>query len=164
MLVLKNMDIEKFIENYDEEDLLKVMFDWNGKHADKFVDKNMLFREQVLEVFKKEKSIFSLELIAALYEAETEFARQAWGVNPVVSELAQTLLEKGRTKYVVEYLKGLYRGMDAFIQARQIELSENCLNELLVYCKQRSENDSFPNTEQISVLTEFVEYKLAEKH
>ena len=158
------MEIEEFVKNYSEDDELEIMFAWNGKHADDFKDENMEFRLAVLEYFKENRGVFPVTLIAALYDAETEFAREAWGVNPVVSLLAEDLLERGREAYAPIYLKGWYRGMDAHIQSRQIELSDECLKDLLSYSKGRQENDDFPNKEQAQLFIEFLEYKINNAH
>ncbi|RDH41218.1 hypothetical protein B9G39_29330 [Zooshikella ganghwensis] len=115
----------------------------NGKHADGFEDENLEFRQEVLEYFKKNYSMFPVPLIAALYEAETEFAKEAWGVSPAVSLLAQEMLERGRSTYVPIYLKGWARGRDAHIQSKQIKLSKECINELISYSNGRQENDDF---------------------
>ncbi|MDP5138727.1 hypothetical protein ORJ04_22535 [Rheinheimera baltica] len=158
------MNIEDYVKNYTEEDELKILFAWNGKHGDDFMDENLKFRREVIKYFESGMAIFPLSLISALYDAETEFAKEAWGVHPVVSKLAKELLERGGSKYVSTYLKGWARGMDAHLQSKQIELSENCINELIKYSKLRKENDEFPNKQQAELFIEFLEYKLAQKH
>ena len=158
-----HMEIENFVKSYTEDDLLKIMFDWNGKHADGFEDHNIEFRRCVLEYFKEHMSSFPIQLIVDLYEAETQLAKEAWGVNPIVSDLAQELLERGRAKYVVEYLKGLGRGMDAHIQAKKVELTDECLNELINYCENNRSTGVFQNEGQLDILIEFFQWKLQEK-
>ncbi|MFZ3193087.1 MAG: hypothetical protein WA154_07760 [Moraxellaceae bacterium] len=154
------MNIKEYVKNYREDDELEIMFAWNGKHANGFEDENFKFRREVLDYFKSHKGTFSVSLIAALYDAETEFAKEAWGVNPVVSLLAQELLERGREVYASTYLKVWGRGMDAYIQSMRIELSKECINDLINYSKSRKENDDFPNKEQAELFLKFLEFKL----
>lgn len=158
------MNIEEFVKSYSEDDELRILFAWNGKHAEHFVDENMSVRKEVLKYFELHPKECPIELVAALYGAETEFAKEAWGVNPVVSLLAQEMLERGRSKFVAEYLKGWARGMDAHLQSKQIHLSEECIQELIAYAKGRNENDEFPNSEQTQLFIEFLQYKLQSKH
>lgn len=154
------MKIDEFIKNYSDDDELKILFAWNGKHADDFFDENLEFRREVLRYFEKYPKEFSVELVGDLYNAETAFAKEAWGVHPIVSLLAQEMLERGRSKYAPLYLKGWRRGMDALIQSRQIELTKECLQELILYAKSRKENDEFPNKEQAQFFLKFLDHKL----
>ena len=151
------MNIEEYVNNYSEDDELEIMFAWNGKHADEFDDENMEFRRSVLEYFEDNPKAFPLALVAALYDAETEFAKEAWCVNKVVSLLAQEMLERGRAKYASTYLKGWARGMDAHIQSTRIELSQGCIQDLIGYCNGRKEDDKFPNKRQTALFAEFLQ-------
>lgn len=158
------MNIEEFVKYYSEEDELKIMFAWNGKHSEEFLDENMPFRLELLKYFESRPDECSIELVAALYCAETEYAKEAWGVNRIVSLLAEQLLERGRSKYASEYLKGWGRGMDAHIQSKQVQLSMECIQELISFAKSRKEKDEFPNSSQAQYFKEFLESKLESKH
>lgn len=136
---------EAFFENYDPSWEDKVSFAWNGKHAQEFVDSNLEFRRQVCELFKAHKSQASLPLIAALYTAETKCAKEAWGVNRVVSELAQELLERGGIPYLETYMNGVGRGMDAGMESGRIELSPGRCQELITHCEAQLALQSLSN-------------------
>lgn len=123
-----------FVREYTPQAENKIAFAWNGLHANELVDANMQFRQEVCDCFEDEKDTFSLPLIAALFKAETLFAKEAWGVNGVVSELAQELLERGGVGQLDVYLAGVQCGMDAFMEAGNITLSKPRCQELLDRC------------------------------
>lgn len=149
--------IIEFVNNFKADDAVLIMFDWNGRHAEEFIDRNLDFRRQILNYFIGHKSEFCLYLICVLYEAETEFSREAWAIHPVVRDLAQELLEGGRTKYVKEYLLGMGCGMDAYICVRIIKLSAASRKELLQYCDTYSpETDGFPSYEVVEIFKDFL--------
>ena len=149
--------IIEFVNNFKADDAVLIMFDWNGQHSKDFVDRNLGFRRQVLDYFIEHKSEFCLDLICVLYEAETELSREAWAIHPVVSTLAQELLERGRTKYIKEYLLGMGCGMDAYICVRMIKLSAASRKELLEYCDTYSlDTDGFPSHEVIEIFKGFL--------
>lgn len=149
--------ITAFVNHFKADDAISIMFDWNGQHSKAFLDRNLDFRRKVLGYFIEHKSEFCLDLICVLYEAETEFSREAWAIHPVVSVLAQELLERGRTKYVKEYLLGMGCGMDAYICVRMIKLSTASRIELLEYCDTYSpESNGFPNYEAIKIFKDFL--------
>jgi hypothetical protein len=127
--------VRDFVRTYSPEAEPQIAFAWNGKHADEFSDANMRFRREVCDFFDEDKAAFPLPLIAALFKAETLFAKEAWGVNQVVSRLAQELLERGGVEYLDLYLAGARCGMDAFMETGNITLSKHRCQELLDQCK-----------------------------
>lgn len=126
--------VRDFVRTYTPQAETQIGFAWNGKHAGEFVDTNMQFRQELCDCFEEEKDTFSLTLIAALYKAETLFAREAWGVNSVVSELAQALLERGGVEQLDVYMAGVRCGMDAYMESGNIRLSKPRCQELLDRC------------------------------
>lgn len=133
------MDIAAFVVGYGPADEDRVRFAWNGKHAEAFEDRNQVFRRAVCDHFRLHPTKTPLPLIAALYTAETEFAREAWSVNRVVSALAQEMLERGGTEYLDVYIAGAGRGFDALLESARISLSPARCRELTALCEQRRE-------------------------
>lgn len=152
------VDIRSFIQNYTEEDLLEIMFAWNGKHAHDLRDDNLELRRKILDRFSEAPDEFPIELVRDLFEAETEFAREVWAVNPIVSNLAQALLERGAEKYVADWIKGLSRGMDAYCQSMQIELSVETAEKLHSYCTKIENRSIFPNEDAAEHIIKFFEH------
>lgn len=126
--------VRDFVRNYSPEAEPRVAFAWNGKHAAEFIDSNLQFRTEVCAFFQDDKEVFSLALVAALFKAETLFAKEAWGVRRVVSSLAQELLERGGVQYLDLYLAGARCGMDAYLETGNITLSKHRCQELLDQC------------------------------
>ncbi len=126
--------VRDFVRNYCLEAELQIAFAWNGKHADEFIGSNMQFRKEVCDFFEEDKAACPLPLVAALFKAETLFAKEAWGVNRVVSSLAQELLERGGVEYLDLYLAGARCGMDAYMETGNITLSKQRCRELLDRC------------------------------
>jgi len=106
-------DVAKFVTNYSGADEDRIRFDWNGKHAEEFVDRNMDFRESVREAVLENVSSAPLVLVRDLFRAETQFSREAWGIVDGVWELAECLLRRGGTAYLDDYLEGKHQSFDA---------------------------------------------------
>ncbi len=113
-------DSDKFVKHYaTAEDRQRIVFAWNGKHAEEFHDANYEFRQQVLEVVLSDIRTVPIELIRDLYDAETALAKEAWGVyTEAVRALAEELLTRGGPAFVEDFLAGkIGRGMDAYCAA-----------------------------------------------
>lgn len=107
------MDVTSFIAAYTSADEERIRFDWNGGHADEFVDRNMQFREAVREAVLLDTSNTPIELIRDLFRAETRCSREAWGIVDGVGDLAAALLTRGRFDYLDDYLEGKFQSFDA---------------------------------------------------
>jgi len=127
--------VSDFVRTYTQEAEPRIAFAWNGKHAAELIDANAQFRREVCKYFEDDAKACSLPLIAALFKAETLLAKEAWGVNRVVSRLAQEMLERGGADYLDHYLAGARCGMDAFMETGNIALSRSRCQELLEKCQ-----------------------------
>ena len=107
------MDVASFIESYTGADEGLIRFDWNGKHADGFVDRNMDFRGLVREAVLVNVAAVPLTLVRDLFRAETQCSREAWGIVDGVSDLAEGLLRRGGVEYLDDYLEGKFQSFDA---------------------------------------------------
>lgn len=105
--------VAEFIAAYTDPDEGRIRFDWNGKHAEGFDDRNMDFRELVREAVLADLSSAPLALIRDLFRAETQCSREAWGIVDGVSDLAESLLRRGGTEYLDDYLEGKFQSFDA---------------------------------------------------
>lgn len=107
------IDVLTFIERYTPADEHRIRFDWNGKHAEEFVDHNMEFRDVVRETVLTNLVTTPIELIRDLFRAETEFSREAWCIADGVGDLAESLLRRGGVQYLDDYLDGRFQSFDA---------------------------------------------------
>jgi hypothetical protein len=136
---------QEFIDNYAADDFPKIKFDWNGKHADHFVDKNIDFRNQVCEQVLNQLDKAKLELIRDLYLEEANCAKEAWGVSKRFKLLGQELIKGGKSEYIMDYLTGASRSMDTNMMSADIQIDKAQAKELYDYLKERlkTEKDEF---------------------
>jgi hypothetical protein len=107
------VDIAAFIANYTAADEPRIRFDWNGKHGDDCVDRNMDFRDEVREAVVQDIAAAPLALIRDLFRAETQFSREAWCIAEDVGVLAESLLRRGGVDYLDDFLEGKFQSFDA---------------------------------------------------
>lgn len=107
------MDVAAFIAGYKSTDEARIRFDWNGKHAEVFVDRNGKIRKAVREAVLADVSAAPLELIRDLFRAETQFSGEAWGIAEGVGVLAEALLRRGGPAYLDDYLEGKFQSFDS---------------------------------------------------
>src|SRR4051794_22177657 len=100
-------EVAEFIRSYTKTaGGVRIRFDWNGKHAEGFVDHNLEFRAAVRDAVLADVTSAPLELVCDLFRAETQFSREAWCIVDGVSVLAETLLRSGGPAYLDDYLEG----------------------------------------------------------
>lgn len=107
------MDIAAFIAGYTSVDEAHIRFDWNGQHAEKFVDRNMAFRGPIREAVLADVTSAPLELVRDLFRAETQCSREAWGIVFGINVLAKAMLRRGGVEYLDDYLEGKFQSFDA---------------------------------------------------
>jgi hypothetical protein len=105
--------IDAYINNYKTTDEAQIRFEWNGKHASDFDDKNMKFRQSVRLAVLANLDKAPIELIRDLFKAETEFSVEAWSIVAGVEKLAEAMLRRGGEQYLDDYLIGRSRSFDA---------------------------------------------------
>jgi hypothetical protein len=93
----------------------RIRFDWNGKHSEGFVDRNMEFRGEVLQAVLRDVVAAPIDLIRDLFRAETKCSREAWGIVDGVGQLAEQLLRRGGPTYLDDYLEGKFQSFDAHL-------------------------------------------------
>ncbi|MGH1437823.1 MAG: hypothetical protein ACRBG0_25520 [Lewinella sp.] len=135
------MEIKEFIINYTSSDFDRIKFDWNGKHGDDLEDPNMDFRINVCECVIKDFSIAPDELILDLYEELSKSSKETWGVYRNYHLIAQEVLNRGRVKYLVNYLKGATQSFDTIIASGRVKLEEEEKREIIDHVESRRDND-----------------------
>jgi hypothetical protein len=91
----------------------RIRFDWNGKHAEGFIDRNMEFRNVIREAVLADVAVCPIELVRDLFRAQTQCSREAWGIVDGVGVLAESLLRRGGPTYLDDYLVGKFQSFDA---------------------------------------------------
>jgi len=130
------MDAETFVRSYSNDSAGLVRFAWNGEHGDGFADANLDLRRRVLAVVLTHLDAAPLDLLRCLFEAETQFAQKAWGVNRDMHILAQALLLRGGTAAVLDFLRGKLRSQDTNCECAQIKLPKALAADLASHCRQ----------------------------
>ena len=158
-------DVENFVLNYNHASMFdKLKFDWNGKHGDEFEDKNYSFRDNIVLFLVKNFDMVSEqingELLQDLYIEMAKSSKETWGISIYFGNIAEYMLKKGRTKYVMDYLDSLFRyGMDVYCGSSMINLDEDLKKELYDYCMAEFERT---NLKRDDVLYEIVEWRFKE--
>jgi hypothetical protein len=140
------MEIEKFIKEYSKSDFDKIKFDWNGKHGDELKDPNMDFRMEVCEYLIKDFSVASDNLILDLYQELSKSSKETWGVYRSYHLFAQEILNRGKTKYLLNYLQGASQSFDTSLASGRIELTNDEKKEILDFVdKQMADSTNTEN-------------------
>ena len=131
--------IENFVLNYDHDrDFNKINFDWNGKHGNQLIDNNDNFRADVVlyivDNYDNVSEQIDVGLLKDLYVEMAKSSKETWGVSRYYGNIAEFMLKKGRTKYVMDYLDGTCYGMDSYCGSAIINIDEELKKELYNYC------------------------------
>ena len=74
-------ELMRFIADYKSEEEQHIRFQWNGKHGAEFRDWNYEFRKEVFAAVLQNLHAAPLGLVRDLYLAETQYSREAWGID-----------------------------------------------------------------------------------
>ena len=136
-------DEADFIRAYTSADEARIRFEWNGKHSEEFVDRNMDFREMVREAVLENVTAAPLELVRDLFRAETQCSREAWGIAYGANKLAESLVRRGGDRYLDDFLEGKFQSFDASMGS-VFEVDQALAMNLLNVVRQRLQ--SSPNS------------------
>jgi hypothetical protein len=124
--------LDEFVNTYSKSDTRRIRFAWNGLHADQFVDTNAQFRNLVLERVADDIELASDELVRDLYLAVTEYSKEAWAIDSRTPLLAQTLLCRSPSGFLLDYVRGASQSFDAGLATAAIDLPPDVLQQCLV--------------------------------
>jgi hypothetical protein len=125
---------EQFADNYNSSTgFEKIRFDWNGEYGDAFHDKNYDFRVELCEFLIPKLETVKLELIRDLYLEMGKSSEATFGVYNNFHMLAQQLLQRGGTEYLMDYLEGASHTMDTGLSSGRISLTKERALQLLEY-------------------------------
>ena len=109
-------ELNEFIHHYDpNKDYWRINFEWNGKHSDEFYDANCQFRFEVSERVRKLGCDVSVELLKDLFIEHAKCSKEAWGSYQYLHLIGAALINKGRSKYVLLYLRFSRKSFDALL-------------------------------------------------
>lgn len=142
-------DFQTFADNYTSADFDKIKFDWNGEHADKFHDNNYDFRMQLCEFLITQLDKVKLELIRDLYLELSRWAKEAWCVYGKYHLFAQQLLNRGGTKYLIDYLEGSVQCFDTGLASGRVELTNEQKQNIFDFITTKLETEQSERTTKL---------------
>ncbi|WP_121965863.1 hypothetical protein [Myroides sp. N17-2] len=153
-------DFQSFIDNYSPSDSEWIAVEWNGKYGGKFKDDNYLFRIQIAELVCEQLDTVDLVLLRELFINLGMVTKLNFSVYNKFHLLAETLLERGGTEYLYDYLCAAHISFDTFLSTARINLSTERLEELIVYFDYLKETEL--DTEVQKMLSEHMRNRLEE--
>jgi hypothetical protein len=123
-------DAAAFVAGFTEVESARVAFAWNGKHAGEFLDSNQEFRWAVAEYCLTHPEAAPVQLLEALFTAEAEWSKEAWGAPENFAELGALLLERGGSSVLGVFAAAFNRSFDTFGACHSMHLSRSRLVEL----------------------------------
>jgi hypothetical protein len=118
-------DAELFITTYTPADCHRIAFASNGKFGSELRDDNRMFRTEIAKSLIQCPKIANDDLIRDLYDAETSYSKDSFGVyHQFVSCLASQLLERGGEINISHYLACVFRGQDAYFSSQCVSLTK----------------------------------------
>jgi hypothetical protein len=123
-------EVVEFIAHYAAPDRAKIAFSWNGKHASEFVDANQEFRWEVVKQCFEKPGVVPTALLEALFLADADWAKQAWGAPHHFAQLAGVLLERDGAAVLETFSVGLNASFDTFGACHELQLPPELLISL----------------------------------
>ena len=127
-LLYKEEDFEGldfFIKNYSKESFNQINFEWNGKHANEFIDINMKFREKLsYYILTRYDGMDNSDLLLDLFTEQSKCDKEAWGASGYLFLIGERLLNASGSMYVLEFLESAMRSFDTYGCCTSIRLNK----------------------------------------
>lgn len=149
---------QNFADNYTSSDFDKIKFDWNGKYGDKFQDNNYDFRTQICEFLIPQLDSVKLQLIRDLYLETGKSSEATFGVYVNFHLLAQQLLQRGGSGYLMDYIEGASHTMDTGLASGRITLTKEKAQELLDFFDKKKQQTADPKEQRL--LNDYIRHRL----
>ncbi|KRF31634.1 hypothetical protein [Paenibacillus sp. Soil787] len=132
------MDLLSFSTGYKINNRNLILFDWNGKHANEFVDSNQQYRRSIIKfVIENEQIFFPVELIRDLFLEEAKWSVQAWSVEFDFHKLGEKLIRYGKDKFLNDFLVGAFSSFDTYCSSRMMNLQRFEIESVIEELKKR---------------------------
>lgn len=129
-------DVPEFVRGYDRSDWERLRFAWNGQHAEDFEDANQEFRAAVTRYAIENPGEATAELLADLFQAHSEWSREAWCAPLGFEEIGALLLSGGGGAVLPRFAKGFVATFDTFGACHAMQLDPTLLRSLQVRCRE----------------------------
>jgi hypothetical protein len=104
-----------------------------GKTPQEFYDINVYFRDKVLLRVKELDYEVSVELLRDLYIEIAKESAEIWACYEYFNLIGKALIEKGRTKYLMDYLRYANYSFDVAVCGQQVVWSDEIVIEMRNY-------------------------------
>lgn len=143
------VEIQSFIENYNERDRDWLTLKWNGKFGPKFKDENYIFRQQIATLVCDQIHTVNLDLVRDLFIELGKVAQVSFSVFTHYHVLAQELLERGGKDYLFDYVCAAHISFDTFLSTANIQLSPERMHEIVSYFDFLKQTESDPQVQKM---------------
>lgn len=155
---MTQQEFQTFADNYTSADFDRIKMVWNGKYGNEFADEHYDFRTQLCEFLIPQLNTVKLELIRDLYCETGKSSEMTFGVYINFHLFAQQLLQRGGTKYLLDYIKGASHTMETAMSSGRISLTKERASELLKYFD--SKKATTTDKEEIGLLNDLIRKRL----
>jgi hypothetical protein len=128
--------VELVISYYNPEtdfQYIKLEVHRNGNTPNDFYDSNWEFRTKVLLRVKELNYEVSIELLRDLYIETAKESVEIWACYQYFHEIGQALIEKGKTKYIMDYLHYAKYSFDVLLSGGRAVWSDEIVIEMRNY-------------------------------
>ncbi|MEW9701869.1 hypothetical protein [Paenibacillus sp. SI8] len=132
------MNASKFIEAYATDSVEYISFKWNGKHADELIDENLHFRREIIKYIESinYQNIHG-NLLRDLLVAESQYAKEAWGIYRHYNLLVENLVRQTGTIYLDDLLEAASLSFDTYCSTLAADLTGIDIDKIIIEIKSR---------------------------
>ncbi|NEW06857.1 hypothetical protein GK047_12660 [Paenibacillus sp. SYP-B3998] len=132
------MNAGKFIEEYSSNQVKYISFQWNGKHANEMVDDNLDFRREIIKYLESiNYHNINGELLRDLLIAESQYAKEAWGIYRHYNLLAENLIRQTGKLYLDDFLISASLSFDTYCSTLAVDLTDIDIDEYIIEIYER---------------------------
>ncbi|MGO4500693.1 hypothetical protein AB4114_33015 [Paenibacillus sp. 2RAB27] len=134
------MNPNEFIETYNSNRNELIYFKWNGKHANELVDENIHFRRELLKYIESiDFNHIPGELLRDLIIAESQYAKESWGIYRHYYLIVENLLNQTGDLYLVDVIIAASFSFDTYCSTVAANPTELDFDAIIVEMKSRKE-------------------------
>ena len=139
--MFEESQIALFVNNFNESDINRVAFAWNGKQAAEFIDTNLEFREEVTRYVLQHPAGVSVDLLRALFLAHAECSIEAGGAPLNFADLGALLLSYGGPDVVDDFATGFMATFDTYGACHGMSIDTLTLRNVIQYVAEALEGE-----------------------
>jgi len=141
--------LRSYINNYSKNNFDDIKFNWNGKHAEDFVETNLFFRDKVMVFYiLHPPNNNNLLLLRDLFVESCKHSKEAWGTKGYASVghlgiLGEIMLNKSVGSCIIDFIEFFDISMDTYGECMGISLTKAAKKAAIDKIKSMIENKDF---------------------